>query len=78
MIPELYSQVALNCDVPSAKLKRGDMATYIDLLEHPLGEEAGAVLEVFNALGDSIAVVTVPLSAIEPLRAEHIPTVRYW
>jgi hypothetical protein len=32
--------------------------------------------EVFNSLGDSIATVTVPESAIEPLAADEVMTVR--
>jgi hypothetical protein len=35
-----------------------------------------AVLEVFNALGESIAVVSVPVSAIAPLRADQVLAVR--
>ena len=34
------------------------------------------VLEVFNALGTSIAVVTAPESAIEPLREDEVLAVR--
>jgi len=34
------------------------------------------VLELFNALGESIAVVTVPEDAIEPLRADEVLAVR--
>jgi hypothetical protein len=34
------------------------------------------VLEVFDALGESIAVVTVPASAVEPLRADEIMATR--
>lgn len=75
MQPELYTRVALTRDIPEANLKRGDTAMYIDYL--PVDEgEAGAILEVFNALGESIDVVTVPISAIEALSAEHVPSVR--
>lgn len=34
---------------------------------HPSNGEEGCVLEVFNAVGDSIAVIVVPLSAIEKM-----------
>lgn len=73
---ELYKQVTLARDVPDANLYRGDVAVLVDFIEHPSGGERGAVLEVFNVLGDSIDVVTVPVSAIEPLRADQIPAVR--
>lgn len=72
---ELYKHVVLNRDFPEYKLKSGDIAIYIDYLAVKEGE-AGAILEVFNALGESIDVVTVPISAIEPIRAEHVPSVR--
>jgi len=36
----------------------------------------GCVLEVYNALGESIAVVTVPRSAVEPLAADEVFAVR--
>ena len=42
----------------------------------PAGGENGAVLEVFNAIGESIAGVTVPCSAVAPLRADQVPAVR--
>lgn len=48
---------------------------YIDYLPATDGEE-GAILEIFNVLGDSIAVVPVPISAIAPLRADYVPSVR--
>jgi hypothetical protein len=36
------------------------------------------VLELFNALGESIAVVTVSEDAIEPLRADEIYPFAKW
>jgi len=63
----LYSRIALNRDFPDYHLKRGDIATFIDTVPHPAGGEDGYILEVFNALGESITVVTVPQSAVEPL-----------
>jgi hypothetical protein len=73
--PELYTRVVLTRHVPEVHLKQGDMAMYIDYLPVTEGE-AGAILEVFNVLGDSLAVVTVPISAIAPLSADYMPSVR--
>ena len=73
---ELYKEVAVTRNVPSANLQKGDVATLIDIVPHPSGGEEGAVLELFNAVGDSIAVTTVPLSAIAPLRSDQMPAVR--
>ena len=56
-------------------MKKGDVAT---IVEHHLvsdGED-GYSLEVFNAVGDTIAVITVPESAIAPLSENDIFCVR--
>ena len=76
MKPELYQRVALTQDLPDHQLKKGDLATLVEYVPHPKDGEEGCVLEIFNALGESIAVVAVPLSAIEPLRADEIMSVR--
>jgi hypothetical protein len=76
MKPELYKEIALTRDIPAENLKKGDVAVVIDYVPHPTGGEEGAILEIFNAIGESIAVVTVPISAIAPLRSDQIPAVR--
>lgn len=76
MAVELYQDVALTRDLPEHQLKAGDIATLIDRVAHPAGGEEGCVLEVFNAVGESIAMVAVPISAVEALRADEILTVR--
>lgn len=76
MQPDLYSEVVVNRDLPEANLKQGDLALFIEHLRHPHGGEDGAVLEIFNALGDSLRIVTVPLSAIAPLQEDQVPAVR--
>jgi hypothetical protein len=73
---ELFQQVALLYDVSEHHLKRGDVATLIDLVPHPQGKEDGCVLEVFNALGDSILTIVVPRSAVQPLQANQVLSVR--
>ena len=72
---ELFNRVALRVDLPEHGLRKGDVAT---IVEHLPGKdcEDGYALEVFNAVGDSIAVITVPQSAVEPLTADVIPSVR--
>ncbi|MEM9816092.1 MAG: DUF4926 domain-containing protein [Cyanobacteria bacterium P01_D01_bin.6] len=63
----LYSRISLNRDFREYNLRRGDIATFIDTMPHPEGGEDGYILEVFNALGESIDVVTVPKSAVAAL-----------
>jgi hypothetical protein len=73
---ELYSRVALAEDLPEHCLRRGDVAT---IVEHHLGrpgQEPGYSLEVFNAVGDTVDVVTVRESQIEPLTANELLAVR--
>ena len=74
--PRLYEEVALTRDLPEENLKEGDVAVVVDYLPHPTGGKEGAILEVFNAVGESMAVVVVSISAIESLRADQVPMVR--
>lgn len=64
---ELDQEIVLNQDFPEYQLKKGDLATLIDFVPHPTGGEKGCVLEIFNGLGESINVVTVPISAVKNL-----------
>lgn len=73
---DLYQRVALNCDFPEYNFKRGDVATLIDYVPHPDRDENGCVLEVFNAIGESLRVVALPESTIESLRADEVIAVR--
>lgn len=76
MTIKLFQDVALVQDLPEHKLRAGDIATVIDIVQHPSRGEVGCVLEVFNAVGESIAVITVPLSAVEALSPNEILSVR--
>lgn len=68
---ELYRDVALACDLPSHRLQRGDVIRPVERHVAPDGTE-GYSAEVLNALGNTIAVITVPASAIEPLREDEV------
>ncbi len=72
---DLFKRVALRVDLPEHGLRKGDVAT---IVEHLPGKNAenGYALEVFNAIGETIAVITVAESAVEPLTADRIPSVR--
>ncbi len=72
---ELYNDVVLKRDLPEERLKRGDIVKVVDHHVAPDGED-GYSAEVFNALGDTIAVITVPESALEPLREDEVCCVR--
>lgn len=71
----LFEEVVLLKDISEKGLKKGDVATIVE--HHPVAEgEDGYTLEVFNALGDTIAVITVSESAITPLTDKEIFSVR--
>ena len=72
---ELYKQAVLSRDVPVDGLKRGDVVTLLDYLTAPDGT-TGYNIEVFNALGETIAVTAVDEDALEPLRADEVWAVR--
>jgi hypothetical protein len=73
---KLFEQVALAKDIPEENLRRGDVATIAD--SHPAadGGELGYSIEVFNAIGETIAVACVPESSLERLTAGAILHVR--
>jgi len=71
----LYTDAALSRDMPELRLRRGDLVKLIDHHVAPDGEE-GYSVEVLNALGDTIAVTTVPASALEALREDEVLSVR--
>jgi len=73
---EMFSRVALKTSLPRHPLRRGDVATIVDYHRGRPGQEPGYTLEVFNALGETIAVVTVRESQIEPLTAKEILNAR--
>jgi uncharacterized protein DUF4926 len=72
---KLFQEVVLKHNIPVKGLMKGDVATIVE--HHPLPEgEDGYSLELFNALGDTIGVITVKESEIENLSENEILTVR--
>lgn len=76
MLYELFTRVALKNDLPAQRLRRGDVATIVERHGGRPGQERGYSLEVFNAVGETLAVVTVRESHIEPLAANEVLHVR--
>ena len=72
----LFTRVALADDLPNENLRRGDLATIVEYYEGSPGQEPGYELEVFNAVGDTFAVVTARESQIECLRKDQLLSVR--
>jgi hypothetical protein len=68
---ELYTDAMLTCDLPQHRLRRGDIVKPVERHLAPDGTE-GYSIEVFNAVGDTLAVTAVPASALEVLRKDEI------
>jgi hypothetical protein len=68
---ELYTDAMLTCDVPEHRLRRGDIVKLVERHIAPDGTE-GYSIEVFNAVGDTIAVTAVAASVLEALREDEI------
>ncbi len=72
---ELYTDAALARDIPEHRLRQGDVVKIVD--HHPSSNgESGYSIEVFNAIGETIAVTAVPESALESLRKDEVLAVR--
>ncbi|MDQ5979199.1 MAG: hypothetical protein QG602_2173 [Verrucomicrobiota bacterium] len=73
----LHSRVALVVDVSTEGLRRGDVAIIVDHHAAPApGDKPGYSVEVFNAAGETLAVLTLPESSFEALRRDEVLSVR--
>ena len=68
---ELYTDAVLTCELPEHRLRRGDI---VKIVEHHVARDGGEgySIEVFNALGETMAVTAVPESALERLRDDEV------
>ncbi len=73
---DLFTRVALKTDLPQHGFCRGDVATVVEHHPGQPGQEPGYSLEVFNAVGETVAVITVRESQIEALTANELLHVR--
>ena len=75
MVFELFTKVALRENFPQHYLYQGDVATIVE--HHPIvNGEDGYSLEVFNAIGETIVVLVVSESQIEPLMKNEVLHIR--
>ncbi len=75
MTYQLFEEVVLLENVPEKGLLKGDVATVVEHHAVPDGED-GYSLEVFNVLGDTIAVIALRESAIASLTENEVFSVR--
>ena len=71
----LYIDLALACDLPEHRLRRGDLMRLVEHHVAPDGEE-GYSAEVLGAKGQTLAVIAVAASALEELREDEVLSVR--
>jgi hypothetical protein len=76
MAYQLFTRVALKEDLPAKALRRGDVATIVETYPGEGNQEQGYSLEVFNAVGETLAIVTVRESQLEPLASNEVLHVR--
>ena len=70
-----YQDVVLLRDIPEEGLCAGDVGTMVDRHDAP-GRETGYSVEFFDMLGNTVAVVILPASALRaPTRVDR-PAVR--
>ena len=73
---ELYSDVILTRDIAEDGLRAGDVGTLVDRHVVPGVTEEGFSVEFFDMTGNTVAVVTVPASALRRPTPADRPAVR--
>ena len=76
MAYQLFTRVSLKEDFPEYGLHEGDLATIVEKHDGEPGQETGYSLEVFNAIGETIAVLVVEESKIDEIKKNEIFHVR--
>jgi hypothetical protein len=71
----LYSDVILLKDLPEEGLFAGDIGTVVER-HNVTGLETGYSVEFFDMLGNSVAVITVPMSDLRQPNQGDRPAVR--
>jgi hypothetical protein len=72
----LFTRVSLTENFAERGLHKGDLATIVEIHKDGPKQETGYSLEVFNAVGETIAVLVVEESKISPVTRNEILHVR--
>lgn len=62
---DLFSSVVLTHDLPESGFRRGDVATVVEQIPATPNRQGGYLLEVFDASGNTIDVISVLESEVE-------------
>ena len=73
---ELYSEVILTRDVPEEGLRAGDVGTVVERHAAVDASAEGYSLEFFDMTGNTVAVATLPASAVRLPTPADRPAVR--
>ncbi|MEX0643279.1 MAG: DUF4926 domain-containing protein [Pirellulales bacterium] len=73
---ELYKDAILTVDLPTERLRAGDIGTVIERHEVPGAVEVGYSVEFFDMTGRTVAIVTVPASSLRAPTSTDFPAVR--
>jgi Domain of unknown function (DUF4926) len=65
---DMYGDVILTRDVTEHGLRAGDVGTVVERHAVPSVPEEGYSIEFFDMTGNTVAVVTLPASALRPPR----------
>lgn len=77
MVPyDLYSDVILTHDIDEHGLRAGDVATVVGRHAVPGVTERGYSVEFFDMMGNTVAVVTLPASALRTPTSADRPAAR--
>lgn len=74
---ELYTEVFFNQDIDLYSIKKGDIGTLVEYYKaNNFNQRDGYCLEIFDAFGDTLQVVTVDESKISPIKHNSVLSVR--
>ena len=76
MKPSSFPRVVLLEDLPEHGLRAGDIGVIVEHYPAREGTPEGYELEVFSAAGQTIAVVSVPVSAVREATAHDVLSAR--
>ena len=74
---KLYTEIAFNQDILEYSILKGDIGTLVEYhkANNNINED-GYTIEIFNALGDTLKVITVPESKISAIKHNSVLSVR--
>jgi hypothetical protein len=73
---QMYGDVILTSDIPESGLRAGDIGTVVERHVVTSVPEEGYSVEFFDMTGNTVAVVTVPASALRLPTPADRPAVR--